>query len=234
VAALLSASPLRRPPRGGAMLAATAASDVQRRLSSIGLLRAVGASRAAVALGFGVEAALVAFPAASLGVFLGWLVASGPSTRLLESVNELPPGRSLAALLVFADAAIVVLVAAASALPAWPAAGRSPLETLAAAAGRGTPPRAPLPSGPAGLGFRLALARPFRTAATVAVLGSSAAIILLILTIATVLAGLRTSPAAVRRRYQLTIDGPASAAREGARIRRVSGVTPRWSGDAPG
>jgi ABC-type lipoprotein release transport system permease subunit len=232
VIALLIGFSIAALAAAGAMLAATAASDVQRRLSSIGLLRAVGASRTGVALGFGAEAALIAFPAASLGVFLGWLVASGPATRLLESVNELPPGRSLAALLVLADAAIVALVAAASALPALRAARRSPLETLAAADVRGTPPHARLPSGPAGLGFRLALARPFRTAATVAVLGASAAIILLILTIATVLAGLRTSPAAVGRRYQLTVDGPASASGEVARMRGVSAVTPRWSLDA--
>jgi ABC-type antimicrobial peptide transport system permease subunit len=216
----------------GAMLAAAAASDVQRRLSSIGLLRALGASRRGVALGFGAEAALLALPAASLGVFLGWLVASGPATRLLESVNELPPGGSLALLLVAADWAIVALVAAASAIPAWRAARRSPLETLAAADVRGLPTRAPLPSGPAGLGFRLALARPFRTAGTVAVLGASSALILLILTIATVLASLRTNPAAVGRRYQLSVDGPAAAAGEVARIPGISAATPRWSVEA--
>ena len=216
----------------GAMLAAAATSDVQRRLSSIGLLRALGASRRGVALGFAAEAALVALPAASIGVFLGWLVASRPATRLLESVNELPPGRSLAALLVLAGGAIAALVAAASAVPAWRAALRSPLETLAAADVRATAARAPLPSGPAGLGFRLALARPLRTASSVAVLGASAAIILLILTIAGVLASLRTSPAAVGRRYQLVVDGPPSAAREVARIRGVEAVTPRWSVDA--
>jgi hypothetical protein len=213
----------------GAMLAATAASDVQRRLSAIGLLRAVGAARSGIALGFGAEAAVLAVPAASVGVCLGWLVASGPTTRLLESVNELPPGGSLAVLLVAGDAAIVTLVAAASSLPAWRAARRSPLETLEGADVRGSAAGVKLPSGPAGLGLRLVLARPLRTTATIGVLGASTAIILLILTIATVLSSLRTSPAAVGKRYQLTVDAPASDANQVRRLSGVSGVTPRWS-----
>jgi ABC-type antimicrobial peptide transport system permease subunit len=213
----------------GAMLAAAAASDVQRRLSSIGLLRAVGASRRGVTLGFALEAALVALPAAAVGVFGGWLAAAGPTARLLESLNELPPGPSLLGLLVAAAAGIVVLVAAASAWPAWRAARRSPVATLAGADVTAVPTHAPLPAGPLGLGVRLAVARRLRTTASAGVVGASAAVILLILTIATVVAHLRTSPAAIGRRYQLSVNAPASTATDVARIRGVAAVTPRYT-----
>jgi ABC-type lipoprotein release transport system permease subunit len=216
----------------GAMLAAAAASDVQRRLSSIGLLRAVGASRRGVAAGFALEAALVALPAAAVGVTGGWLAASGPTARLLESLNELPPGPSLLGLLVAAVAGIVLLVAAASAWPAWRAARRSPVQTLAGADVTTAPARAPLPAGPLGLGVRLAVARRLRTLASACVVGASAAVILLILTIATVVAHLRTSPAAIGRHYQLSVSAPASAAPEVARLRGVAAATPRYTLDA--
>jgi ABC-type antimicrobial peptide transport system permease subunit len=213
----------------GAMLAAAAASDVQRRLTSIGLLRAVGASRGGVVAGFALEATLVALPAAAVGVLLGWLAAGGPTARLLESLNELPPGASLVGLLVAAVVAIVLLVAAASAWPAWRAARRSPVETLAGADVTAPPAHAPLPAGPLGLGVRLAVARRLRTAASACVVGASAAVILLILTIATVVAHLRTSPAAIGRRYQLSVSAPASAAPTVARVHGVAAVTPRYT-----
>ena len=216
----------------GAMLAAAAASDVQRRLSTIGLLRAVGATRRGVAVGFAFEAALVALPAATLGVFVGWLAAAGPTDRLLESLDELPPGASLLGLLAIAVAGIVLLVAAASAWPAWRAAGRSPVKTLAGADVTAAPARAPLPAGPLGLGVRLAVARRLRTTASACVVGASVAVILLILTIATLLAHLRTSPAAIGRRYQLSIEAPVSAERDVERIRGVAAVTPRYQLDA--
>src|SRR5207248_71318 len=167
----------------GAMLAAAAASDVQRRLSSIGLLRAVGASRRGIVLGFALEAALVALPAAAVGVFAGWLAAAGPTASLLESLNELPPGGSLLGLLAAAVAAIILLVAAASAWPAWRAARRSPVETLAGADVTAAPARAPLPAGPLGLGGRLAIARRLRTTASAGVVGASPAVVLLRLAI---------------------------------------------------
>jgi predicted lysophospholipase L1 biosynthesis ABC-type transport system permease subunit len=232
VIALLVGFSLVALAAAGAMLAAAAASDVQRRLSSIGLLRALGASRRGIAAGFAFEAALVALPAATLGVFVGWLAAAGPTARLLESLDELPPGGSLLGLLAAAVVGIVLLVAAASAWPAWRAARRSPVETLAGADVTAPPARAALPSGPLGLGIRLAVARRIRTSASACVVGASAAVILLILTIATVLAHLRTSPAAIGRRYQLSIDAPASDERDVKRTRGVAAVTPRYQLDA--
>jgi ABC-type lipoprotein release transport system permease subunit len=232
VLALLVGFSLVATAAAGAMLTAAAAADVRRRLPSIGVLRAVGVSPRAVTLGFAVEAAAIALPAATAGLFVGWLAVSRPSARLLQSLNELPPGTEVIALMALALIAIVVLVAGASAWPAWRAAVRSPVETLRGADVVGTPRRATLPPGPAGLGARLALTRPFRTGATVAVLSASAAVILLILTIATLVARLQSSPAAVGKRYQLTVDAPAEAAAAIARTSGISAATPRWSVDA--
>jgi putative ABC transport system permease protein len=215
-----------------AMLAAAAAGDVQRRLTSIGLLRAVGASRRNVALGFALEAALVALPAALVGLFVGWLIAAPPTTRLLDSLNELPPGWELLGLLALALVGIVLLVAAASSWPAWRAAARSPVEALRGADLAPIPRRAPVPPGPSGLGLRLALARPLRTAATVAVLAASAAVVLLILVVATVLARLHASPAAVGKRYELSVYAPSSATPTIRALRDVADATPRWSIEA--
>ncbi len=106
----------------GAMLGAAAAGDVQRRLPSIGVLRAVGVSRGGIALTFAAEAAVVATPAAAAGLFAGWLAAWRPTDRLLASLNELPPGASLVVLLASALVVTVALVAAATAWPAWRAA----------------------------------------------------------------------------------------------------------------
>jgi ABC-type lipoprotein release transport system permease subunit len=232
VLALLVGFSLVAVAAAGAMLAAAAAADVQRRLRSIGLLRALGISPPVVAGGFALEATAVALPAAAAGLFVGWLVVSGPSARLLESLNELPPGAALLGPMGIALIAIVMLVAAASAWPAWRAARRPPIESLRGADLAGAPRKAPLPSGPAGLGARLVLARPLRTAATVAVLGASAAVILLILTIATVVARLQSSPAAIGKRYQLTAAAPATAAATIARTTGVAAATRRWSVDA--
>jgi putative ABC transport system permease protein len=232
VIALLVAFSLVALATAGAMLAAAAAADVQRRLPSIGVLRAVGASTRGIVLTFATEAALVAAPAAAVGIFLGWLVAAGPTARLLLSLNELPPGPSLAGLLAAALAAIVLLVAAASAWPAWRACRRSPVEALRGADVVSVKRAAPVAPGPAGLGLRLALARPLRTAAVGAVLALSASVVLLILAIATLLARLHATPAAVGKRYELAVSAPASAANRIARTPGVAGATPLWSVDA--
>ena len=216
----------------GAMLCAAAASDVQRRLPSIGVLGAIGASTGGVALAFAAEAALLATPAAAAGLFLGWFVASRPTARLLDSLNELPPGVSLAVLLAAALIAIVVLVAAASAWPAWRAARRSPVDALRGADVVAVTKRAPVPPGASGLGLKLALARPIRTAATITVLSISASLVLLILAIATLLARLHATPAAVGKRYELTVMVPPSAARTIAHVAGVADAVPRWSFDA--
>lgn len=64
-------------------------------LTSIGVLRALGASRGHVTAVAALEALIVGAPAAAVGVLAGALVASGPSGYLLEILNELPPGGAL-------------------------------------------------------------------------------------------------------------------------------------------
>ena len=119
VIALLIAFSLVAVATAGIMLGASARSEVARRLPSIGVERAVGFSRRRVTLTQARRAALVAAPAAALGLGAGWLAMAGPSERLLEALNERGPGLSLLWWLALAWLAIVLLVAAASAWPAW-------------------------------------------------------------------------------------------------------------------
>ncbi|HUE28994.1 MAG TPA: FtsX-like permease family protein, partial [Solirubrobacteraceae bacterium] len=79
----------------GVMLAASARAEVQRRLKTIGIKRAVGASRGRLALVQALEALLVAAPAATLGTVAGALATAGPSDRLLTMLNEPPAGAAL-------------------------------------------------------------------------------------------------------------------------------------------
>jgi ABC-type lipoprotein release transport system permease subunit len=212
----------------GAILAASSASEVQRRLEAIGVLRALGASPRAIVLGHVVEAALVATPAAALGLVVGWLAVRGPTNDLLVSISELGPGRSLVWLLALALAAIVGVVAVAAAFPAARAARRRPVDALRGADIVATPTRLPLPAGARGLGMRLALARPLRSATTVAVLAVSAAFALLLLAIASLLGRLQSEPHAIGRSYQLTIDAPAAKASAVRRLPGVVAATPRY------
>ena len=221
VVALLAAFSLVAIAAAGVMLAASASAEVQRRLPAIGVLRALGAARGDVASAYAVEAALVATPAAALGLTLGWAVVRGPTERLLVAINALEPGSTLLALLAAALLAIVALVACSAAWPAWRAASRSPADAMRGADVATTIGRAPLPGGAAGLGARLALARPLRTAATVCVLAASASVVLLLLSIAALLQRLESEPQAVGKRYQLAVHAPPAAA---SRVRRVPGV----------
>ena len=221
VIALLIAFSLVALVAAGVMLAASSAAEVQRRLPAIGLLRTLGASPAAVSAGYAVEAALVAAPAALLGLVLGALVVARPTDRLLTALNELGPGTALLPPLAGCLIGTIALVALAAALPAFRAASRRPVETLAGADLTSAPRRLGLGAGPAGLGMRLALARPLRTAMTVAVLAASSAVILLMLALATLLGRLETDPSTLGKRYGLTVAAPARAA---AAIRRVPGV----------
>ena len=221
VIALLVAFSLVALAAAGVMLAASSAAEVQRRLPAIGLLRTLGASPAAVAAGYAAEAALVAAPAALLGLGLGALVVARPTGRLLSALNELGPGPALLLPLAGCLLGTVGLVALAAGLPAWRAASRRPVETLAGGDVASAPRRLRLGAGPAGLGMRLALARPLRTAATIAVLAASASVVLLMLALATLLGRLESDPSTLGKRYSLTVAAPA---REAAAIRRVAGV----------
>ncbi|MFL6036630.1 MAG: FtsX-like permease family protein [Gaiellaceae bacterium] len=221
VIALLVAFSLVALAAAGAILAASSASEVQRRLHAIGVMRAVGASPATIVSGHAAEASIVALPSAMVGVAAGWFAVGGPLDDLLVAVNELGPGADLALWLAATVALVVAVVAAAAAVPAALAARRRPVDALRGGDVSGVPRRAPLTAGPGGLGVRLALARPGRSATAVAVLAVSAAFALLILSIATLLSRLQSEPQAIGRAYQISVAAPAA---ELPRVRKLSGV----------
>jgi ABC-type lipoprotein release transport system permease subunit len=221
VIALLVAFSLIAVVVAGTMLAASANAEVQRRLEALGLLRALGASPAAVVTAGVVEGALVAIPAGAIGIVAGWLAVSSPLDRLLASLSELGPGWSAAPLLLAAWLGLVALVAAASAFPAWRTTRAPAARTLRRGDVIGTARRLPGAAGPAGLGLRMALARPVRAAAGTIVLGSAVVVILLILSIATLLLRLDSNPVAIGKRYQLSVSAPPA---EASRIARLPGV----------
>lgn len=192
-----------------AMLGASSAADVQRRLTSIGVLRTLGATPRAIAAGYALEAALVAVLAGGLGLAAGALAVGAPTERLLASLNELGPGRAIAWPLLACLVGLVLVVAATAAWPAWRAASRTPVETLAGAELINVPARTRVGGGTLGLGVRLALSRPARTTATIAVLAAASSVILLILALAGLLQRLQDDPETVGKRYRLAV--PAAA-----------------------
>jgi ABC-type lipoprotein release transport system permease subunit len=227
----------------GVMLAASARAEVQRRLAAIGVQRAVGAGAGHVALAQGVEAALVAAPAAALGCVAGTLATYGPSGRLLTLLNEPPPGRALIPPLIGAWLAAVAIPVAAAVWPAW-RAGRRPVISLLrggelAGRGRGSATLARLGAtlrhrrgGLATLGARLVSARRVRLAATVVTLGLSTAFVLLMLSLASALNTLETDPGALGKRYQLTASLPSSETGSVRRIPGVQAAAPRYEVEA--
>ncbi|HEV3045890.1 MAG TPA: FtsX-like permease family protein [Solirubrobacteraceae bacterium] len=232
------------------MLAASARAEVQRRLAGIGVRRAIGASRAHIALAQAAEAAIVALPAGALGVGAGVLIAAGPSERLLETINELPPGGALAGPLLACWALTAGIPVLASAWPALRASRRPPIALmrgaeLRARGGRSSARRAAarraaarvaggrglLPSLSL-LGARLVGARRVRLAATLAVLGVSVAFILLMLALASELSALESDPSTLGKRYQLTASLPAAAAAGVRRLPGVAAAAPRYEAQA--
>ena len=248
VIALLVAFSLVALAAAGVMLAAGASADVQRRLETIGVQRAIGISRTAVAAEYGLAAAAVGLLAGALGLAAGALAAHGPSARLLEALNEQPPGAALVPVLLVALAAIAALVGLAAGWPAWRATGRPTVALLRGAELAGArPARMAAPvrrrAGPGrvveetrwafggsftALGARLAVARRGRAAATLAVLTVSGAVVLLMLGLASLMAALRDDPGSVGKRYQLTARLPADAAPLVRDIPGVAAAAPRW------
>jgi ABC-type antimicrobial peptide transport system permease subunit len=224
VIALLVAFSIVALAAAAMMLAASAHADVQRRLVAIGIERAIGFRPGQVAARQALVAALIAAPAAALGLVAGAALVSGPSTRLLEAINELGPGTALIGPLAGAFACIVLLVAGASAFPAWRAASKSPAAILR---GGDIAPAGPQievlgrPAGLAGLGVRLIAARRARALAVVAVLATSAAVVLLMLALASGIERLAHDPVVLGKRYQLQLAMPAGGA---AGVRRLPGV----------
>jgi predicted lysophospholipase L1 biosynthesis ABC-type transport system permease subunit len=229
VIALLVAFSLVALAAAGVMLAAGASADVQRRLQTIGVQRAIGVSRGAVAAEYGLAAALVGLLAGAVGLAAGALAAHGPSTRLLEALNEQPPGAALVPVLAIALVAIAALVGVSAGWPAWRAAGRPTVALLRGAELAGARPRRIAAGGGfAALGARLAVARRGRAAATVAVLSVSGAVVLLMLGLASLLQSLRDDPGSVGKRYQLTARLPADASADVRAIPGVAAAAPRW------
>jgi len=228
VIALLVAFSLIALVVAGTMLAASANAEVQRRLEGLGLLRALGASPRTVIAAAVVEAVAVALPAGLLGVAVGWALVASPLDRLLGSLSQLGPGASVAPLLLAVLLGLVALVALASAWPAWRATRGSAGAVLRRGDVTGSARRLPGGGGPAGLGLRMALARPARTAGGIVVLGSAVVVILLILSIATLLLRLDSNPVAVGKRYQLTASAPVSDTGQIARLPGVEAAAPRY------
>jgi MacB-like periplasmic core domain/FtsX-like permease family len=129
VIALLVAFSFVAVGTAGIMLGASARSEVARRLPSIGVQRAVGFSRWAIVREQAARGALIAAPAAALGIAVGALAMRGAAERLLAALNEIGPGLALLWWLLAAWAGVVALVAAASAWPAWRAT-REPVAAL--------------------------------------------------------------------------------------------------------
>jgi ABC-type antimicrobial peptide transport system permease subunit len=220
-----------------AMLAASARAEVQRRLGAIGVRRAIGAPRGHIALAQGLEAMMIAVPAAALGVAAGVLATSGPGDRLLTMLNEPPPGSALILPLAAGFLASVAIPVLGAAWPAWRAAGRSPvgllrggeLESRRGRGGRFGPGRS---GGLAVLGARLVAARRVRLAATVATLGLSAGFVLLMLALASALSALETDPQALGKRYQLTATMPVRSVPRVNAIPGVAVAAPRYETEA--
>jgi FtsX-like permease family len=232
VIALLVAFSLIAIAVAGTMLAASANAEVQRRLEALGLLRALGASPGAVVAAGATEAALVAAPAGALGLVAGWLAVSSPLDRLLASLSEVGPGWSVAPLLLGSWVGLVALVAAASAWPAWRATRAPAAAALRRGDVVGSARRLPGGGGPAGLGLRMALARPVRAAGGALVLASAVVVILLILSIATLLLRLDSNPVAIGKRYQLAVSAPPALASRIAGLPGIAAAAPRYDVNA--
>jgi hypothetical protein len=215
----------------GTMLAAGAHADVQRRLATFGVLRALGFSPGRIAARQAGEAALVALPAAAVGIAVGAFAVAGPAAGLLASLNERPPGAALVPPLLGALGAVVAIVVAAATWPAWRAARRPPVEILRG--GELATPRAHATSGGlAALGARFATAARARWVAAVATIGVCAGVVTLMLSLASLLERLRDDPGTVGKRYQLTVQLNEASLADVRAVPGVADASPRFVTDA--
>jgi ABC-type antimicrobial peptide transport system permease subunit len=211
VISLLVAFSLVALAAAGTMLAAGASAEVQRRLASLGVQRALGFTPGAIAGLSALEAVLVAVPAALAGLALGTVAVAGPAGSLLASLNELGPGWALLGPLAVAFVAVVSIVVVAAVWPAWRAARRPPAEILRGGDLAGGRSRRSARGGLLGLGARFATAARGRWAATVATLAVCAGVVCLMLALASLLDRLSNDPATIGKRYQLIAQGDATA-----------------------
>ncbi|MDA0181565.1 ABC transporter permease [Solirubrobacter phytolaccae] len=254
VISLLVAFSLVALVAAGTMLAASAHAEVQRRLTGLGVQRALGFGPGRIAAQQAVEATLLAVPAAALGITLGALLVARPAAELLAALNELGPGPTgIAVPLVLSTAGVVALVVAAATWPAWRAARRPPIEILRggdlARKPRGRARRRGESSGPLGhkshpnepagrgsglfaLGVRFATAARGRWFAAVATIAVCAGVVTLMLALASLLERLREDPGTVGKRYQLAVQLDPSLIPDAERLPGVRDVGERYSIDA--
>lgn len=214
------------------MLAAASRVDAQRRLEALATMRAIGASRRWTLGTVALERLLVAVPASAAGVTIGWAAARGPTASLLQTLDQFPIGWSLAGPLAGSAAVVAALVVAAAVWPTW-RTSRGEIAPMLRSAELGPAPRGRrLPSGSAGLGMRMAVARPVRVAATAAVLAASGGMVLLMLALAGLLDSLEHDPGSVGKRYQLTSPGSRDSVARAEAVPGVAAAARRFSVDA--
>ncbi|MEJ7797318.1 MAG: FtsX-like permease family protein, partial [Solirubrobacteraceae bacterium] len=193
--------------------------------------RAIGVPRLAVAAEHATSAALLGAGAGAIGVAAGTLTVLAPAAGVLEALNEQAPGSAAVTPLLATWAGIVLVATLAAGWPAWRAAGRPPVELLRGgtdlgATGAGT--RLARGGGFLVLGMRLALARPRRALAAIAVLSVCGGVLALMLGLSSLVLALRDDPGSVGKRYELTARLPAEATSAVRAIPGVVDAAPRY------
>ena len=212
VGSLLVAFAIVAVAAAGATLTASANARVTRDLSTIASLRAVGFPAWGLALSYGLESAILALPAAGLGVLGGAWLVSGPTERLLVQLNELAPAHPVGLPHLLAALGLVLVAGLAAGVPAFLAARRPIVEGLGGSR-VATPRRGGAPARPFLLGARLAIARPARLVASVLAIGAAIATIFLMLGLARFLVAAANDPGSIGERYSyLVADAPDALA----------------------
>ncbi len=232
VISLLVAFSLVALVAAGTMLVAGAHADVQRRLTGIGVQRALGFGPGRIAAQQAVESAVVALPAAAIGIALGALIVARPAGDLLAALNEIGPGWALLGPLALALLGVTTVVVGAGTWPAWRAARRPPGRDPARRRPRPAPARAGGGASLFTLGVRFATAARGRWFAAVATIAVCAGVVTLMLALASLLERLREDPGTVGKRYQLAVALDSFMLPEARKLPGVAAVGERYSVDA--
>ena len=232
VISLLVAFSLVALVAAGTMLAAGAHAEVQRRLTGIGVQRALGFEpRAGSPPSRRSRARSSPSPPPRWASRSARSSSPGPAADLLAALNELGPGAALLPPLLAALLAVVAVVVAAATWPAWRAARRPPVEIL-----RGGDLTRPRPAAARGgllaLGARFATAARGRWVAAVATIAVCAGVVMLMLALASLLERLREDPGTVGKRYQLAVSLDTTRSPRRAKLPGVAAVGERYSVDA--
>ena len=232
VIALLTAFALVALVAAGTMLAAGAHAEVQRRLPALGVRRALGFTPGGVVAEHAAAALRVAAPAGALGIAAGALIVAGPAADLLGALNERGPGLALLGPLAAAWGGVCAVVVASATVPAWRAARRPIAPLLRGGDLRARPPQTAGRGGLGATGARFAVAARARWAGSVLTLAVCAAVVLLMLALASLLVRLRDDPAVLGKRYQLTVDTRAGLLPSLRAIPGVAAATQRYELEA--